>query len=56
MTPDVTTLKYSLTVIESAKLLDKQNLNGAPVVDDNNKIIGVITKADLFKAILPKVS
>lgn len=49
-----TTLKYTLTVIEASKVLDKQHLNGAPVVDDNNKVIGVITKADLFKAILPR--
>jgi len=54
MTSDTTTLKYNLTVIEAAKILDKQALNGAPVVDDNNKIIGIITKADLFKAILPR--
>jgi len=54
MTTNVTALKHNLTVLEACKALDKAGLNGAPVVDDNNKIIGVITKADLFKAILPR--
>ncbi len=54
MKTTVTALKHNPSVLEACKALDKENLNGAPVIDDNNKIIGVITKADLFKAILPR--
>ena len=43
-------------IAEVAKLLVKHNLSAVAVVDDNNKLVGVITEGDLlYKKIRPHV-
>lgn len=41
------------TFFETAKILLEKRMSGAPVVDENNKLIGVVSEKDLFKAIYP---
>lgn len=49
----VITVKKDATIKECGDLLQKHNINGAPVVD-NGHVVGVITRADIFRSILPR--
>ncbi|MCL5124066.1 MAG: CBS and ACT domain-containing protein [Deltaproteobacteria bacterium] len=46
------TLPVDLTVEEAAEILLKNKISGAPVLDESGKIRGVITKSDLFRAMI----
>lgn len=48
MSTDVITVSPETTVKELAKLLEAHNISGAPVVDSQNSIVGVVTEADLI--------
>ena len=48
MTKEVITVKPETTIEELARLLMKQQISGAPVVDDKGKIVGVVTENDLI--------
>ncbi len=52
MTRDVVTVHQDWTVEEAADLMLSQKISGAPVVDDQGQLCGVITQTDLFKATL----
>ncbi len=52
MTRDVITVHRDLTIEEAADLMLTHKISGAPVVDDDRRLCGVITQADLFKATL----
>jgi CBS domain-containing protein len=53
MTKEVYTIGPAQTLKECAEVMNKQHANGLVVMEDG-KPIGVITKADIFKAILPR--
>ncbi|MBW1676347.1 MAG: CBS domain-containing protein [Deltaproteobacteria bacterium] len=53
MKSPVITVNKNATIKECGDLLEKHGINGAPVVDDN-RVVGLITKADIFKSILPR--
>ena len=55
MTKQVHTIGPDQTLKECALMLKKNHVNGLVVVN-NGKVAGVITKADIFKAILPGYS
>ncbi len=52
MTRDVVTVHQDWTVEEAADLMLERKISGAPVVDDQGQLCGVITQTDLFKATL----
>jgi len=52
MSKDVSTTGPGATLKECLELLEKQRHNGLVVVD-GDKVVGVVTKADIFRAILP---
>lgn len=41
-----------LTVEETAELLLNNKISGAPVVDDQGKVVGTITQTDLFRVLI----
>ena len=49
----VVTVNKDTTVKECGDLLQKHGINGAPVVDDEH-VVGLITRADIFRSILPR--
>jgi len=49
MTADVITVKPETTVEELARLLIEHKISGAPVVGDDNQLVGVVTENDLIK-------
>jgi acetoin utilization protein AcuB len=52
MTREVVTLSPLMTVEEAAEVLLKHKFSGAPVIDENGVILGVITKSDLFRMLI----
>jgi len=53
MTQKVYTISPDSTLKECAEALNKYNINGLVVVE-KEKVVGVITRSDIFKAILPR--
>jgi len=52
MSKNPITVHYELTIEETAQLLLDRNISGAPVVDDDNRVIGIISKTELFKVLI----
>jgi IMP dehydrogenase len=48
MTRDVITVKPTLPVRNLAALLIKNQISGAPVADNDGKIVGVVSEADIL--------
>ncbi len=51
MTRKVWTIHPEVSAQEAAQLLDQKRISGAPVVDANGKIIGIITEADIISKV-----
>ncbi|MFP3928126.1 MAG: CBS and ACT domain-containing protein [Desulfobacteraceae bacterium] len=52
MSKKVITLPEDFTVEEAAEVLLGNKISGAPVVDRNDKLVGVITQTDLFRVLI----
>lgn len=48
MTTRVHTLSPDMEIAEAAKLLLEKRINGAPVVDENGALIGILVQSDLI--------
>jgi acetoin utilization protein AcuB len=53
MTRDPVTELWDYTVGEAAEILLKHNISGLPVVDHQGRVVGIITKSDLFRVLVP---
>lgn len=51
MTKKVLTVTSEDTVEKAAVIMLRENVGGLPVVDANNKVVGVITDSDIFKVL-----
>lgn|GEM_PF-164276 len=49
MTKNVICLNMNETVRDAVKKLAEHNISGAPVVDDNNRLVGIFTEADIIR-------
>ena len=52
MTVDPITVPSDYTVEEAAEILLKNKISGAPVVDKQGGVVGIITKADIFRVLV----
>ncbi|MDI6644689.1 MAG: CBS domain-containing protein [Methanobacteriaceae archaeon] len=52
MTQNVETINEGLSVEETAKIMLEKGFSGIPVVDDDGRVTGLITKTDLIKFIV----
>jgi len=52
MTKVVITVPPDFTVEETALVLQKNKISGAPVVDSKGKLVGTITQTDLFRVLI----
>ena len=52
MTKEPITVPYNYTLQETAEILLDNNISGCPVIDDRGKVLGMITRNDLFRAII----
>jgi len=50
MTPEPITVKQDITFKEVEAIFEEHDFNGLPVVDENNRLIGVVTKLDILEA------
>ncbi|MDI6816604.1 MAG: CBS domain-containing protein [Actinomycetota bacterium] len=48
MTTEVITFTPDLPVKEAAKILSEANIDGAPVLDEEGRIIGIVVESDLI--------
>ena len=48
MTQDIISVRQETSVVDLAKLLTSNNINGAPVLDEDDKVIAVVTESDLI--------
>ncbi len=53
MTKDVITLKPDVNVKEALQILFKRQISGLPVIDEENKLLGMFTEKDVLTYILP---
>ena len=49
MTKEVITVTTDVTIEGLARILTKHDISGAPVVDEEGKLIGIVTESDLIK-------
>ena len=54
MTTDVISVKEDDPVYEVSRLMYDNSINRIPVTDENNKLKGIITRADLIRAMVQK--
>ncbi|MDF1591610.1 MAG: CBS and ACT domain-containing protein [Desulfobacterales bacterium] len=52
MTPDPVTVPFDFTVEETAEVLLKHKISGAPVLGQQGALVGIITQTDLFRVII----
>jgi acetoin utilization protein AcuB len=52
MTKDPITVPYTYTMQETAEVLLDNNISGCPVIDDQGVVVGMITRNDLFQALV----
>ncbi len=52
MTRDPVTIPVDFTVEEAAEMFLRHRISGCPVVDENSIMVGIITKSDLFRALI----
>ena len=53
MKTKVVTIPESATYQEAAHILHSHTVSGAPVVSDDNKLVGVLSEKDLFRVLYP---
>ncbi len=54
MTAPAVTIKPDVDISEAAKVMDEKRIRRLPVIDDENKLIGIISRRDIVRAIIRK--
>ena len=52
MTKNPLTITPEATISEAARLMLEQKVSGLPVLDQNEKLVGIITESDVFRLIV----
>ena len=52
MAPDPVSILPDATLAEAAQLMLDNKISGLPVVDSNQKVIGIITESDIFRMVV----
>lgn len=52
MTKDLVTVPFDYALEETAQVLLENKISGAPVMDQDGKIVGTITQTDIFRALV----
>jgi CBS domain-containing protein len=52
MSKDVISVDPDATLIEVAEKLDKNKIDRLPVIDSKNRLVGLISRTDLLRALL----
>ncbi|MEN4018728.1 MAG: CBS domain-containing protein [Methanobacterium sp.] len=54
MTKNVITVEKEVSINDAATLMDSHKINRLPVVDENNKLVGIVTRGDIIGALVKK--
>ncbi|AXV36845.1 MAG: CBS domain-containing protein [Methanobacteriaceae archaeon] len=52
MTKNIISIKKDASISDAATLMDSHDINRLPVVDEDNKLIGIITRGDIIGALV----
>ena len=52
MSHDVITIKLTARVVDAAQLMLEHKISGLPVVDEDGKLMGMITESDIFRMVI----
>lgn len=52
MTRDVITVHENDTIKKAAQLMNTHKIGGLPVVDNEDRLVGIITESDIFKILI----
>ncbi|MDH4231398.1 MAG: CBS domain-containing protein [Nitrospirota bacterium] len=55
MTAPAATIKTNANIAEAAQIMDEKKIRRLPVVDEKNMLVGIISRADILKAVLKKL-
>lgn len=55
MTSPADTISPLSTVSQAAQKMDERRIRRLPVIDENNELLGIITRADILKAVIKKL-
>jgi len=55
MTSPALTIKPDANIAEAVRLMEEKRIRRLTVVDDKNKLIGILTRADILKAVIIKI-
>jgi CBS domain-containing protein len=55
MTSGVLTTSPQKNIAEVVRIMDEKKIRRLPVVDEKKKLVGIISRADILKAILKKL-
>ena len=56
MKTDVITVSEDSTLLQTAKIMSEHDISGAPVVNKEGQLSGIVSEKDLFKALYPSHS
>ncbi len=56
MTSPVRTTTPQATIAEVVRLMDEKKIRRLPVVDEKKKLVGIISRADILKAVLNRLT
>jgi len=54
MVKKVRTISLDTTISDIAELMLRQKINRLPVVDEDSNILGIVTRADIVRSMIPK--
>jgi len=55
MTSPADTIRPLCTVAQAAQIMDERRIRRLPVVSENNELLGIVTRADILKAVIKKL-
>jgi CBS domain-containing protein len=55
MTSSVLTMKPDANIAEVTKIMDEKKIRRLPVVNEKNELIGIISRADILRAVIRKL-
>lgn len=53
MKTNIIKFKKGTLVQDAAKILSERHISGAPVIDEKDRLIGILSEKDIFKALYP---
>ncbi len=55
MTSPALTIRPNTNIAEAVKIMDEKRIRRLTVVDESNRLIGILTRADILKAVINKL-